>query len=66
MNSQIRAAVAPAFKPLAEATRLEADAGVLTGRTLAMHIVQSRRDFLAALSTAGAAGAGISVREERP
>ncbi|MET0719322.1 MAG: twin-arginine translocation signal domain-containing protein [Tardiphaga sp.] len=31
-----------------------------------MHIVQSRRAFLAALSAAGAAGAGISVREGRP
>ena len=63
----IRAAVAPAIKPLAEATRLEIDAG-LRGR-LRMHIMQSRRDFLTALSAAGAAsvlGARASLADEGP
>ena len=40
----IRAAVAPAIQPLAEATRLEIDAGPQTG-DFAMHTMQSRRDF---------------------
>jgi NitT/TauT family transport system substrate-binding protein len=51
----VRAAVAPAIKPLAEATRLENGAGLLNGEFL-MHIVQSRRDFLASASSAAAVG----------
>jgi NitT/TauT family transport system substrate-binding protein len=54
MTLSVRAAVAPAIKPLAEATRLEIDAG-LQKRRPGMRIMQSRRHFLSTLSAAGAA-----------
>ena len=64
----IRAAVAPVVKPLAEATRLDIDAGLLK-RRLRMHIMQSRRDLLTTLSAAAAAGvlgARASLADEGP
>jgi hypothetical protein len=60
--------VAPAIKPLAEATRLEIEAGLYAG-DFRMHIMQSRRDFLATLSAAGAAGVlgtRLSLADEGP
>jgi NitT/TauT family transport system substrate-binding protein len=60
--------VAPAIKPLAEATRLETDAGLLMGE-VGMHIMHSRRDFLACLSavgTASALGGRTTLADEGP
>jgi hypothetical protein len=54
MNFQIRVAVAPAVKLLADSIRLEIGAGLKTG-DFACIIMQSRRDFLTTLAAAGAA-----------
>jgi hypothetical protein len=57
------------IKPLAEATRLDIDAGRLLKGRLRMHIMQSRRDFLAGMSVAGAAsvlGARGPLADEAP
>jgi NitT/TauT family transport system substrate-binding protein len=64
----IRAAVAPVVKPLTEATRLETRRRS-SKEEASMHIGQSRRDFLATLSAAGAAsvlGARASLADEGP
>jgi NitT/TauT family transport system substrate-binding protein len=68
MTLSVRAAVAPAIKPLAEATRLEIDAGLKTGDSR-MHIMQSRRDFLTSASLAASASllcTRASVADEAP